>query len=323
LHDVKSISKTGAICLPESERCSSRISKRLIEVAALRRQNQLTGDFYQVAQALILCGLPYQPSTSNKITRSARLADGTRLQVTFSASLDTGLPYGSDRSVLHFLLDKAVKTQSPFVTWKTASQFLEAMGMQQGGKNRRDLRERYLRIRGLTIGVQRSSSGTSETQIMPVIKRSRLPTSIIRCVDNDWSDKEALKHPVDDLGLEIDAGFFAELVAHPVVVPVELIRATRGKPQLQDMVLFLYWRCYAARSLSVIPWRELRMQLWQADTNLPRIRSRFAAAIRALQTLWPEMRASAESRGLVVGPPAEGRCFTEAGQAARRNALSG
>lgn len=285
MHDVRSISKTGAVCLPESQRCSSRVSKRLIEVAALRRQNQLTGELYQVAQALILCGLPYQPSALNKITRSARLADGTRLQVTFSASLDTGLPYGSDRSVLHFLLDKAVKARSPFVTWKTASQFLEAMGMQQGGKNRRDLRERYLRIRGLTIAVQRTSSGTSETQIMPVIKRSRLPTSISPCPGNDRLGQEALKHSGDDLGLEIDAEFFAELVAHPVVVPVELIRATRGKPQLQDMVLFLYWRCFAARSLSVIPWRELRMQLWQADTNLPRIRSRFAVAIRALQTL--------------------------------------
>ncbi len=322
MQDVRSISKTGAICLPESQRCSSRVSNRLIEVAALQRQNQLSGEYYQVAQALILCGLPYRPPTLNKITKSARLADGTRLQVTFSASLDTGLPYGSDRSVLHFVLDKAVKARSPFITWKTASQYLEAMGMDQGGKNRRDLRERYLRIRGLTIGVQRSSSGISETQVMPVIKRSRLPTSISPCANDDRPGQEASKHPGLNLGLEIDADFFAELVAHPVVVPVELIRATRGKPQLQDMVLFLYWRCFAARSISIIPWRELRMQLWQADTNLPRIRARFGLAIRALQTLWPEMRASADAKGLVVGPPADGRCFTEAAQANRRSVVS-
>ncbi len=50
--------------------------------------------------------------------------------------------------------------------------------MQQGGKNRRDLRERYLRIRGLTIGVQRSSGRIHETQVMPIIRRSRLPSSI-------------------------------------------------------------------------------------------------------------------------------------------------
>lgn len=322
MEDVRSILKAGGFRVLDSERCSPRVTKRLVEVVALSRRNELSGELYQVAQALILCGLPYHPTTLSKITRSARLADGTRLKVTFSSSLDTGLPYGSDRSVLHFLLDRAVKSQSPFVTWKTASQFLEAMGMQQGGKNRRDLRERYLRIRALTIGVERSSGRSSDSQIMPVIRRSHLPSSISPHMNGRDIRQHALEIEDADFGLEIDSDFFEELVAHPVVVPAEIIRATRGKPQLQDMVLFLYWRGFAARSTSLIPWRELRMQLWQADTNLPRIRARFATAIRALQTLWPELRASAESKGLIVGPPAGGRCFTEAAQASRHRIFS-
>ena len=311
MEDVRSILKGSGLRIPDSQRCSPRVAKRLVEVVALARQNELSGDLYQVAQALILCGLPYHPTALSKITRSARLADGTRLKVTFSSSLDTGLPYGSDRSVLHFLLDRAVKSRSRFVSWETASQFLEAMKMQQGGKNRRDLRERYLRIRGLTIGVERSGVHASDTQIMPVIRRSHLPASISPRLSCSKVSVQALDEE-GDLGLEIDATFFEELVAHPVVVPAEIIRATRGKPQLQDMVLFLYWRCFAARSTSVIPWAELRLQLWQADTNLRRIKGRFVLAIRALQILWPEMRASAEAKGLLVQPPVGGRYFAGA-----------
>ena len=323
MEDVRSILKAGGFRVPESERCSPRIAKRLVEVVALARQDELSGELYQVAQALILCGLPYHPTSLSKITRSARLADGTRLKVTFSSSLDTGLPYGSDRSLLHFLLDRAVKARSPFVSWKTASQFLEAMGMQQGGKNRRDLRERYLRVRSLTIGVERSGQSAAASQIMPVIRRSRLPASITPHDGEHGSRKHGGENADLEFGLEIDSEFFDELVAHPVVVPAEIIRATRGKPQLQDMVLFLYWRCFAARSTSLIPWRELRMQLWQADTNLPRIRARFASAIRALRTLWPELRASAESKGLIVGPPTGGRYLTLAAEASRRKVVSG
>ncbi len=264
--------------------------------------------------------LPSDRTQQDHSKRSSCRWNATEGDVQFES--DTGLPYGSDRSVLHFLLDRAVKSRSPFITWKTASQFLEAMGMQQGGKNRRDLRERYLRIRALTIGVERSSGRSSDSQIMPVIRRSHLPSSISPHVAGRDIRQHALDTEDADFGLEIDSDFFEELVAHPVVVPAEIIRATRGKPQLQDMVLFLYWRCFAARSTSLIPWRELRMQLWQADTNLPRIRARFATAIRALQTLWPELRASAESKGLIVGPPAGGRCFTEAAQASRHRIFS-
>ena len=250
--------KRVQVCAP----CSKRVSTNLVEVAGQMRGEGLSGELFQVAQALILCGLPYQATDKTRITRQARLGDGSRLKVTFSSSLDIGLPYGCDRSVLHFLLDRAVKKRSRFVTWKTASEFLEAMGMQHGGKNRRDLRDRFLRIRALTIGVERSGP-TSDTQIMPVIRRSRLPHSILA----EASQVTPSTISADELGLEIDPLFFEELVAHPVPVPVEILRATRSKPQLQDMMLFLYWRAYAAAGPSVIPWKELREQLWQDDSK--------------------------------------------------------
>jgi hypothetical protein len=286
----------------EKQQRRNRSDHPLINVAVARHFEELSGDVYQVAQALILCGLPYEPTPKSKITRKAMLADGSRVAVTFSTALEGSMPYGSDRCLLHFLLDKAVKTRSRFVNWETATEFLTAMKMAPGGKNRRDLRERFARIRGLTIGVERTGPYSNETEIMPVIRRSRLPTSLDRRAERQGQTVLPLDEGVI-YGVELDEVFFQELMRHHVPISKELISSTRKQSQLQDLMLFLCWRCYAAQSESLIPWDYLRQQLWQDDTNRQRIKTRFATAIRTLRSIWPELQAEAKSKGLWVAPP--------------------
>jgi hypothetical protein len=302
---------------PASLKVSAGLSHELIEIAVARRLGTLSGDLYQIAQALVICGLPYLPTSKTKITRKARLGDGSIIAVTFSTALEGNMPYGSDRSLLHFILDKAVKTKSRFVCWETGTEFLSAMNMQTGGKNRRDLRQRVKRIRGLTIGVERSGSGGDETEVMPVIRRSRLPSSLDKKPQKTGQDRLRLDENMT-YGIELDEIFFDELMRHHIPVPKEIVCATRRQSQLQDMMLYLYWRSYAAENESLIPWKYLRQQLWQDDTNLPRIKVRVSSAIRALQTIWPELRAEARREGLVVAPPRDRVYFTfEAGFARR------
>lgn len=162
----------------EGHLSKSRQAAALAKVRIDRDANDGDEEIFQVAQALILCGLPYDKTDQTKITRSARLADGSIVDVTFSTGLKAGMPYGSDRSLLHFLFDKAVKSDSRFVSWETATEFLKMMNMAQGGKNRRDLRERFLRIRSLTIGVERTTKYGTTADLMPVIRHSHLPTSV-------------------------------------------------------------------------------------------------------------------------------------------------
>jgi hypothetical protein len=162
----------------EDHLSKTRQAASLAKVRIDRDANGGEEEIFQVAQALILCGLPYDKTDQTKITRSARLADGSVVDVTFSTGLKAGMPYGSDRSLLHFLFDKAVKNDSRFVSWETATEFLRMMNMAQGGKNRRDLRQRFLRIRSLTIGVERTTQYGTTADLMPVIRHSHLPTSV-------------------------------------------------------------------------------------------------------------------------------------------------
>lgn len=301
----------------EDHLSKSRQAAALAKVRIDRDANGGEEEIFQVAQALILCGLPYDKTDQTKITRSARLADGSVVDVTFSTGLKAGMPYGSDRSLLHFLFDKAVKSDSRFVSWETATEFLQMMNMAQGGKNRRDLRQRFLRIRSLTIGVERTTQYGTTSDLMPVIRHSHLPTS----VDVRAEQRGQPLLPIGSdvvFGVEIDPSFFADLKRYHVPTPAAIIRTTRNKSQLQDLMLWLHWRCYAANKSSLIKWEYLRMQLWQDDKTSRRIKVRFAEAITALRIIWPELQAEALKTGLMVGPPLRGRYLLAKGAAARQ-----
>lgn len=311
---------------PRDRKVEDHLSKtrRAAALAKVRTERDASygrEEFFQVAQALILCGLPYEKTEARQVTRKARLGDGSMVSVTFTAGIEGAeMPYGSDRSLLHFLFDKAVKSDSRIISWETATEFLDAMKMTQGGDNYRLLRQRFERIRGLVIGVKRTGPHSSRTELLPIIRRSHLPTSIDVQADRrgqpllPMGSKSAVI-----FGVELDAEFFEDLKRHHVPVPVGIIRATRNKSQLQDLMIFLHWRCFAAQSVSLIPWPDLRLQFWQADKTERRIKVRFAEAITALKVLWPQLNAEALKGGLQVGKPLRGQYLV--GQAAQTRRL--
>jgi hypothetical protein len=270
----------------------------------------------QIAQAMVLCGLPYSPTKETKIVRRARLGDGSTVSVTFSAGLDgIAMPYGSDRTLLHWMIDRAIKTQSPIVGWDTATEFLKDVGLADSGKNRKDLKQRYMRLTGLTIGVVRKGS-TESTVLVPFIEESHLPNSVD--LKAERNGHQLLKLDPQAFGFRLGDRIFKEILQYHVPVPFELLQATKKKSQLQDLLIFLYWRSFAAQSETLIPWESLREQLWQEDSVASRIRTRFKEAILVFKTIWPELNAEAEKKGLRIGPPHKGSHLVPQAKRVRR-----
>ncbi|SNT27048.1 RepA protein [Granulicella rosea] len=293
-----------------------RFIEDLVRIREKRDAGELGFQMTQIAQAMVLCGLPYSPTNETKIVRRARLGDGSTVSVTFSAGLDgIPMPYGSDRTLLHWMIDKAIKTQSPVVNWDTATEFLRDVGMADSGKNRKDLKQRYLRLTGLTIGVVRKGS-TESTVLVPFIEESHLPTSVDLAADRNGH--QLLKLDSQVFGFRLGDRIFKEILQYHVPVPFELLQATKKKSQLQDLLIFLYWRSFAAQSEVVIPWESLREQLWQEDSVTSRIRTRFKEAILIFRTFWPELNAEAEKTGLRIGPPLNNRHLVVQADEARR-----
>jgi hypothetical protein len=316
------------------------------EVEALLRDREAGTDIavWQVALCLILCGLPYEETIERKVTRRARLADGSWLIVQFTAmgyrdeidedgnpkiDPETGkvreipipLPFGADRGPLHFLINKAIlrskelqrlgldssSEEARFVPWKTAAEYLSEMRLAPGGKNRRDLRARIERIKHCAITVTRISGSDEEVLMVPVFSKSRLPRSV------DTKGRQSGQGRENIRGVVFNQDFFQEVTRYHMPVPVQLLRATMGRSQIQDYVLWLHWRAFAAKEATVIPWLAVRQQLWQNDSNEARLATVMRRAIATLRTVWPELTAEVNPKidgkrvaGLLIGPPRGG-----------------
>ncbi len=269
---------------------------RGLEIVKKERESQLF-DVIQLAQIFAFCSLPYRPTEERQITRTARLGNGSSVEVTFTAMRPkVPLAFGNDRNLLYWLVDQAIRRQSPFIPWESASEYLKAMGQAESGRNRELLRERFRRVASMAVTVVRTSD-VEKQDIVPIFRRMVLPVSVT------GREEDRHKEHEEPLGVNFDKDFVADFMSHRIPILKSLLVATQARPQMQDCMFFLIWRSYSAASDSIIDWEKLRDQFWQADSNRSRIRLRFKEAIALIKTVWSELRAEARLDGLWIGPP--------------------
>ena len=291
----------------EDDAKKGKLAHRMSEVAQARLE-VTTRELMQVAQVLCFTGLPYRRTTDRAIVRQARTAAGDTIKVTFRAMIDgVDIPFGTDRSLLHWMTHRAVVTKSPFIPMSSASEYLRDMGMAPSGQNIKRVREAFQRIASFALVVQRDSGVNTDQIIMPIIRSSRMPRSMQ--ATQKGAQLPLLAQEGEEQGFMLDEAVFREFMQYHVPTLAKMIEVTRESPQTQDCMLFLQWRSFAARSETCIPWDALRQQLWNEDSNPWRIKGRFEEAIQALQIAWPQLNARATTRGLEIGPPHQGKQF--------------
>jgi hypothetical protein len=304
--------------LKERIAAAQRRASTLVDLRT-QRQDDALKDLIFISRYLVAMSLPYNPSKDRQITKSARLGDGRRVHLQLNAAVPgVDLPYGSDRTLLHWLLDQIARQvrdarqagasgdileQARFVRWESASDYLRDMGLStDSGKNYSDLRGRYRRLAGLSIGLRIEGPTGERIHNIPLIERADLPSSI------DWqAENSGQQRLVDlDFGVLFSRRLVEALMESAVPFPKEILRRTRKQSQMQDYWLFLAWRSYGAGSASLIPWSEVQEQLWQQDQTTRRIKLRFKDAIMSLRVIWPELQAEVKEKGLWIAPPKGG-----------------
>ena len=295
------VSKPARNRTAEKTSALNRQALRLGQLVDDRNTGKLGEEVIKIAQAILLCTLPYSASAETFITRKARLGDGSTLAVTFSAGIPgVPIPFGADRKLLAWILDRAITSGSPSIGWDSAWEYQKEMGLSRSGKNNKDLRDRFLRISGLNVNIQRKDSTSVAGKNYSIIDRYFLPNSIRAAAHQDPNQGTLL--PIGDrIPYEVclNPTLFDDIRKHHVAVPRGLWAQTKGNSQVQDMLLWLYCRCYAAQTESVIPWASLADQFPQ-DSNRRRMREHAREAIRMLRHLWPGVRVDAIEAGIWV-----------------------
>lgn len=283
----------------EAKRAKATLATKVGDLAVARYDGSLGDDHIKLAQVLIMCSLPHSQTDKQQIVRKARLGDGTYLTVTFSSMLSgVPLPFGRDRKLLAWIFDRAIRSDSPFVGWSAANEYQREMGLPEGGRSNKQLQERFQRIAGLGLAIERQRDGVTETIGYKVLAQSRLPKSITgRTVD---MNQRLLPGMEEGLGIRLTAELFNDIRRHNYALPRLLWQTLTGPSQIQDIALWLFVRCYAAASETVIPWSALQEQFGAEDSNPWRIRARAKDAIKVLATLWPETAITEDVDGIRV-----------------------
>ena len=224
-----------------------------------------------MAQALILCTLPYRPTAERQVVRSARLSDGSTLRVTFTAGINgIDMAFGNDRHLMAWLFDKAINSDTAFVTIKSASDYLRETGKSRNGDRVKELAARLARLTGLVIGIERRSSGSTQTVMLPMIASSNLPSNLTLQLEAESAGQTHLPGIENPFGIQLEERFFQDIKKHHV------------------------------QSETVIPWAGLREQFPQDDSNPRRFKQNVKKAVQQLRIVWPEIRIDVVAEGVWV-----------------------
>lgn len=291
--------KTARNRKAEAKRAKDKLASRVVEIAAARHDGSLGDDHIKLAQVIIMCSLPHSKTSETHVVRRARLGDGTTLAVTFTAMRkDVPLPYGRDRKLLAWILDRAIQQNSSFVPWGAASEYQKAVGGEGNGRFNSQLRERFRRISSLGITIDRvQPASVNESVTYSLVHKARLPKSITGAS----SKQQALPGMAEEpQGMTLTPALFDDIRRYHHVLPRRLWQLLNGPSQIQDLVLWMLVRCFAAASESLIPWDALRDQFSAEDSNPWRLKARIKEAVKILNTLWSEATVTVEEGGIRV-----------------------
>jgi hypothetical protein len=294
-----------------------RDAKRADRLLAAMDAKAERDDLLYTAQALILCGLPYAPTSERTIVREAHTSRG-RLRVTFSAALkDVPLPYGKDAVLLTFLTTRAILGDGPTVSFATAREYLDLFGEDTGGRSYKLLAERWRRLAGLVVGLEREGDASQESNLQVLISSAKLPTRSTIMATRCGIERFPALQPYYTITLGRD--FWADLRARAVPLLLPVMRAFATRPLAWHFVQFVHWRSYVALRAAAhghtaparIEWRELRLMLGSTTTHDKQLRRELRTVITDLMFLWPECNAGFDGFTLLIGAPRSGVTLVE------------
>jgi len=287
---------------------SAQVAKHIKQLWQVREEVQNPHDLLIQAKALLLCALPYKRTDAARITKQAQIGRDLTLSVTFATMSEAGLPYGADRALFAWIQTKAYP--DGFVSFDSLREFLKAFELDEGGKNYKRFYERLERLKGMAVSIKvEGPTGTLLNNIFPVraAYTPRNPEQMRQQVNhevNEAAGQMLLIPTPKQYGFQLDERFMAYFRSNPVPMPLSLMKIFYDRPKAWDFAQIVLYRCFAAKSVSVIPWEDLIGMLGSEDTDHPRLKYTLNAVLKEVKLVYPNVPAEflEGQQGLRVSP---------------------
>jgi hypothetical protein len=237
------------------------------------------------------------PHKDLAVTQWVRQGGNIKLVVESGTDSDlksVGLPFGSiARMILLYLQTEAVKTKSRDIELgRSMNQWLTSMGIDNGGKTYRLVREQSRRLSLCRLTFFRIQDNATHVTNGSFVRDAILPT----VGDNQltlW--REAVK---------LDEGFYQSLIEHPMPVRETAIKELGARSMAIDIYVWLAYRLYRLEQPTSVSWGALFQQFGGGYQHIRQFRSRFKETLELALAAYPEAQVSADNTGLMLYPSA-------------------
>ena len=232
------------------------------------RERRLWTDALACARDVALACLPRSRTDEKTVTKEIQYAPGCKVKVKYSVPDDSEMPFGSDRFVLFGIQHLAREQDDPVVTFETAGQLLDMFDLSKDGREYRLLRERFERLRSLSIEIETTGmaveGGAGRIGLgARLIEKWHLP-------NGSGEKARAGKMPFfvtlsDSVFSRLQKGSDDENI---LLLRLDLLKLFVRNPRGWDFAAFLCHRCGSAQRTSVVP-HDFLMQFFKNGSTEP------------------------------------------------------
>jgi hypothetical protein len=205
-----------------------------------------------------------------------------------------GLPFGAiARIILLYLQTEAVKTRSREVELgRSMNHWLTAMGIDNGGKTYRLVREQSRRLSLCRLTFYRVTDEATIVTNGSFVRDAILPSR------ND----EQL--PLWREAVRLDEGFFQSLIDHPLPVREAAIREIGHRSMALDVYVWLAYRLHQLARPTAISWKALHDQFGGGYQHVRQFRAKFKEPLALALAAYPEAVVEVTDAGVRLHPSA-------------------
>ena len=275
---------------------------RLDQVDQLVGASEADPDMGFMARVMALCSLP-RTSPGNRL-QFKRVNGPYKLYMI--AGGGNKLPFGNlPRLLLAWVCTEAVRTQSrELVLGRSLAEFMRQLGMHDdSGSPRGDrtrLQEQMQRL--FRCSVQLINSAADHEIVVSSFVADRH--------EFWWDPKRPDDRTLWESKIELGEKFFAEIIAHPVPVDMNILKALKRSTLGLDLYLWLNYRTFALTSPLRLAWTSLYRQF---GTDPAKANDKFVVRdfrkdclreLKKIKIAWPELN-YAIGKGVLLLLPSE------------------
>ncbi len=250
-------------------------------------------------------GLPHKrlPNNRDWVRQTERLTlmiePGKLIKAGTSDSAYIGVPYGSRaRLILLYLQTQSLRTQSREVELgRSMRDWLRRMGISQGGKSIREVREQATRLSicRLTFFDPHSSGGTG-------FSSERIVDDGVLFLDQSADDRQERMFVET---VRLSQSFYDALCKHPVPLWEPALRQIQNNSMALDLYVWLAYRLHVLSKPTHIHWPKLHEQFGGGFKALRQFKPTLIENLKLALAVYPEAMVELDANGLrlIPSPP--------------------